>query len=186
LSEKLFRIRGADDRDTSLTTAGPRAKFCAMRSRCRRLTLVWVLLCASPGVFAQGAPWLGAWQLDPARSARMQPSPYKRVTLTIERAGDGLKVTYDMVGPRGGVMHLEWAGGFDGRDQPVQGADTVLTNAYRRVDDRSYAIEVKVEGVPVANAVAAVSPDGRTLTVTQQERDAAGRSVTSTAVYARQ
>ena len=157
-----------------------------MRSRCRRLTLAWVLLWVSPDVLAQSAPWLGAWQLDPARSTRVQPSPYKRVTLTIEGAGDGLRVTYDMVGTRGGVTHLEWTGGFDGRDQPVQGADTVLTNAYRRVDDRSYAIEVKVEGVPVANAVAAVSPDGRTLTVTQQERHAGGRSVKSTAVYRRQ
>jgi len=167
-----------------LTGAGSRAKFCAMRSRRRLLTLVWTLLWVSPDVVAQGAPWFGAWQLDPTRSSRAQP--YKRVTLTIEPAGDGLKVTYDMVGTRGGVTHLEWTGGFDGRDQPVQGADTVLTNAYRRVDDRSYAIEVKVDGAPVATAVAAVSPDGGTLTVTQRERDAQGREVESTAVYRRQ
>src|SRR5262245_6002263 len=118
------------------------------------LTLTWTLGVA-PTV-AQAAPWVGTWRLDPARSTRGSSSPYKRVTLTIEPAGDGLRVLYDMVGNRGGVTHLEWTGRFDGQDYAVQGADTVLTNAYRRQDDRSYAIEVKVEGNPVASAVAAV------------------------------
>jgi hypothetical protein len=60
-----------------------------------------------------------------------------------------------------------------------------MTNAYRRLDDRSYAIDVKVDGSPVATARASVSADGRTLTVTQQERDATGRQATSTAIYRR-
>jgi hypothetical protein len=60
-----------------------------------------------------------------------------------------------------------------------------MTNAYRRLDDRSYAIDVKVDGTPVATATASVSADGRTLTVTQQERDVNGRRVTSTSAYAR-
>jgi hypothetical protein len=129
---------------------------------------------------------MGTWRLDSTRSTRASSSPYKRVTLTIEPAGDGLRVLYDMVGNRGGVTHLEWSGRLDGQDYAVQGADTVLTNAYRRLDDRSYAIEVKVAGVPVASAVAAVSPDGRTLTVKQREHDARGAEVTTTAVYDRQ
>src|SRR6188508_244645 len=104
-------------------------------------------------VSLQPEPWFGTWSLNPAKSGRSNSSPFKRETCRIEPWGDGLKVTYDMVGTRGGVTHLEWTGGFDGRDQPVQGADTVLTNAYRRVDDQSYAIEVKAEGTPVATAV---------------------------------
>ena len=156
-----------------------------MRSRCRRLTLVWVLLCASPGVFAQGAPWLGAWQLDPARSARMQPSPYKRVTLTIERAGDGLKVTYDMVGTRGGVTHMEWTGRFDGKDYIMQGMDSVLTNAYRKIDDRSYEIVIKRDGEVAATARVAVSPDGQTLNVATEGQNASGQIMRTTTVYER-
>ena len=39
------------------------------------------------------------------------PPPYKRATYTIEPwGGDGMKVIYDMVHPRGGVTHLEWQG----------------------------------------------------------------------------
>jgi len=134
----------------------------------------------------QQAPWFGAWQLNAAKSsARTAPSPYKRVTTRIEPASDGLRVTYDMVGTRGGVTHMEWTGRFDSRDYPVQGVDYVLTNAYRRIDDRRYEILVKVDGRLAATAVAVVSPDGNTLTVSTAERSASGSSVTTTAVYDR-
>ena len=155
----------------------------------RRVIVVSSLLLTMAGgvtVAALPAPWIGTWQLDPAASTRAQPSAYKRVTLTItSSAEDALTVVYDMVGLRGGVTHLEWEGRFDGVHYPVQGSDTVMTNAYRRLDDRSYAIDVKVDGSPVATARASVSADGRTLTVTQQERDATGRQATSTAIYRR-
>ncbi len=132
--------------------------------------------------------WFGTWRLDAARSTqRAEPSPYKRVTLQIVPSGqDGLSVVYDMVGVRGGVTHLEWTGRFDGRDYPVQGVDYVMTNAYRRIDHRRYAIEVKVDGRPAASAVATVAPDGRTLTVDTEERAPDGRTAATRAVYIRQ
>jgi hypothetical protein len=107
------------------------------------------------------------------------------VTLRIESTGGVLAVIYDMVGSRGGITHLEWTGRFDGRDYFVQGVDYVLTNAYRRLDDRRYEIVVKVEGRVVARAVAAVSPGGDTLTVDTTETDARGTAATTTAVYSR-
>jgi hypothetical protein len=131
-------------------------------------------------------PWLGTWRLNDARSTkRAVESPYKRVTTRIEPAGDGLKVTYEMVGTRGGVTHLEWTGRFDAIDYAVQGVDYVLTNAYRQIDSRRYEIVVKVDGAVAATARAEVSSDGGTLTVITAERDARGRSVTTTAVYDR-
>jgi hypothetical protein len=133
------------------------------------------------------APWFGTWRLNPAKSTqRSEPSPYKRVTLRIEPWEDGLKVTYDMVGTRGGVTHLEWTGRFDGKDYAVQGASYVLTNAYRRIDDRTYAIVVKVDGESVATARVVVSHDGRTLTVATTEKGPKGPTVDITTVYERQ
>lgn len=135
----------------------------------------------------QPAPWLGTWTLDPARSTRRaEPSPYRKVTFRIEPIDDAVKVTYRMVGTRGGVTRMEWTGRFDGRDYAVQGADNVLTNAYRRLDDRSYDIVVKVDGQSAALATARVSADGGTLTVTTAERAARGQTVHTTAVYERQ
>lgn len=136
---------------------------------------------------APGAAWFGTWQLvPPAPASRFEAPPYKNVTLRIEPWQDGLRVVYDMVRARGGITHVEWQGRFDGRDYPVQGMDYYLTNAYRPIDDRSYEIIIKVDGGVAANAMAVVSPDGATLTVTTVEKDASGRTVRTTASYRRQ
>jgi hypothetical protein len=153
------------------------------------LTALSTAVLASPCVLnsQEQAAWFGTWRLDPERSTtRAEPSPYRRVTLRIEPAGDGLRVIYDLVGTRGGVTHMEWTGRFDGHDYAVQGVDYVLTNAYRRIDDRRYEIVVKVDGATAATAVAEVSPDGRTLTVVTAEKTGAGQTLDTTAVYERQ
>jgi hypothetical protein len=123
------------------------------------------------------APWIGRWKLDPAKSTTASDR-YKRVISTIEPWKEGLRVSYDMVGMRGGVIHMEWTGKFDGKDYPVEGADYALTNAYTLIDDHSYQIVVKSEGVQAGTAHVQVSADGKTLTAVTTER---GR--TTTAVY---
>lgn len=135
----------------------------------------------------QTEPWFGTWRLNPSKSSnREEPSPYKRQTCRIEPWRDGLKVTYEMIGTRGGVTHTEWTGKFDGRDYPMQGVDTVLTNAYRRIDDRSYEIVIKIDGAVVATAKAAVSPDGKTMNVVTERKDASGIRASTATVYERQ
>ena len=129
---------------------------------------------------AQARPWFGVWQLEPSPPARFVPPLYKTITIRIESSKDDVRVRYDLVRMRGGIEHREWTGRFDGRDYPVQGVDTDLTNAYRTLDDRRYEIVIKLDGRSVATARAAVSPDGQTLTVTTTEN---GR--TTTAVYRR-
>jgi hypothetical protein len=71
---------------------------------------------------------------------------------------DGLRVVYDMVRRRGGITHMEWNGRFDGKEYPVQGVDYVLTNAYRKLSDRSYEIVVKVDGRAAAVATRSCHP----------------------------
>jgi len=156
----------------------------------RSHTLAVALLCAlaaSPIARAEdAAPWLGTWRLDPVRSTeRPGATAYARTTLRIAAAGDGLLVSYDMVGTRGGRTHIEWRGRLDGQDYPVQGVDYVMTNAYRPVDERSYEIAVKVDGRPVATTRVSISSDGATLTAVTVERDES-RVVTTTTLYARQ
>ena len=83
------------------------------------------------------------------------------------------------------LMPEDWQGYPLRRDYPVQGVDYVLTNAYRRLSERSYEITVRVDGREVAVATAVVSPDGSRLTVDTVERDAAGAPRRTTAVYTR-
>jgi len=133
---------------------------------------------------AQGeAPWFGTWLLIPAPAGRFDSPPYKKVTARIQPWEDGLRVTYDLVRTRGGIEHREWTGRFDGKDYPVQGVEYVLTNAYRLVDARRYEIVIKRDGQVAATAVAVVSPDGATLTVTTAEKDSTGETVSTATVY---
>ena len=129
-------------------------------------------------------PWIGTWKLNPARSTTA-PDRYKRVIARIEPWEDGLKVTYEMVGTRGGVNYLEWTGRFDGKDYPVEGADYIMTNAYTLLNDHSYQIVVKVEGSVAATARVEVSGDGKTLTTVTTEKNARGQTISTTAVYER-
>lgn len=151
----------------------------------------WVLLLVG-GVLAS-APWAGGqdfagygvWELDSSRSLeREPPSPYRRTLMTIEPRGDGLQVSYDMVGVRGGRTHLEWRGRFDGADTMVQGLDYVLTNAYTRLDERSWEIVVKLDGTRVATTRAEISADGQTMEAVTEETGPEG-PLTTTSVYQR-
>jgi hypothetical protein len=77
-------------------------------------------------------------------------------------------------------------GKLDGRDYPIQGIDEVLTNAYTRVDARTYDVVVKADGVKVANARIVIAPDGKTLSSITSTRNAQGQILKTTAVYDRQ
>ena len=139
------------------------------------------------GVGAQSAPdiptaWLGTWTLNVAKSTSVGAFPYRRGTRRISAATDGtITIVDDLVRMRGGVLHLEWTGKFDGLDYPVQGVEVVLTSAYRRIDDRAWELRQKIDGEPVATVRFTISSDGKTLTsVTSTRTDSA------TTVYEKQ
>jgi hypothetical protein len=102
--------------------------------------------------------------LNVAKSTYSSRPPYKRATRRIEPALDGLTIVDDLVRPRGGILHIEWTGKLDGRDYPVEGVEIVLTNAYRRIDDRNWEITQKIDGEVVSTVRLSLSPDGRTIT----------------------
>jgi len=142
------------------------------------ISLALVLITA-PGAAAQvPEAWLGTWALNVARSTYTPgPPPYKRATYRIERLGDGFRVIYDMVHPRGGTTHLEWTGRMDGRDYALQGVDQAITYAYVPVADDACDVVVRIDGRVVARSRVTVSADGRAM-ITQ--------TAGSTTVYEKQ
>lgn len=131
---------------------------------------------------APPASWIGTWKLNVARSSYPGTFPYKRATRRIvASSGDRLTIVDDLVRIRGGILHLEWTGTFDGLDYPVQGVDVVLTTAYRRLDDRTWELVQKVDGRVTATTRLAVSGDGTRLTSVS-----AGDGPAATSVYERQ
>ena len=166
--------------------ASRRGKICLVHRILAQILLMvvagWVL---SVPVSAQvDAAWLGEWRLNLTRSSYDPgPAPYVRASYQVERHGDGIRVVYEMVRPRGGVTHLEWTGRFDGQDYAVQGVEEPVTYAYRRIDARTYDVATKVDGQPAATSRAALSADGRSITTTTTGRDGRGTEVTTVTVY---
>ena len=146
-----------------------------------QIILLLTMLAAQPQ-----APWLGVWRLNVPQSSVDRDLPYKRGTCKIEPWEDGLKVTYDFVGTRGGVTHMEWMGKFDGKDYRVQGVDYILTNAYSQMNDRAYQIAVKVDGALSATTKVTISADGKTLTAVTTQKNARGDKINTTMVYDKQ
>ena len=138
--------------------------------------------------------WFGTWTLNLAKSVYVPgPPPYARAQYVIEpwKVGSsrtesrGIKVTYDMVYPRGGTTHWEWIGSFDGQPYPLQGIDEYVTYAYQRVDDRTYDVVVRLDDRPAGVSRVVLSADGQTITTTTKGKDSTGRVVITTTVYER-
>jgi hypothetical protein len=132
-------------------------------------------------------PLVGTWVFVPEKStADSTLIPFRRGTCKIQWSAGAVRITYDLVRLRGGITHLEWTGAIDGRDYAVQGIDSDVTNAYRRIDARTYEIVQKVNGAVSLVERLVVSADGNTITTTAPLRDPSGRTMTLTTVYERQ
>lgn len=138
-----------------------------MRTRVFLVAAAIAHVIAQPGLSHGQTPtsWFGTWKLNLARSYAPEALPYKRGTRRIVPSETGgITIIDDLVRLRGGILHLEWTGEFDGRDYQVQGVEVEVTNAYRRVDDRTYELVQKIDGEVVIRAQLLISPDGRTIT----------------------
>lgn len=157
-----------------------------MRSPIARLLLLVVLLQPRLAV-AQDSPWVGTWHLNVEKSTSQPgPLPYRRGTWSIAAAGTDVKMVYDLVGVRGGVTHMEWAGNFDGKPYRLQGPDTIVDYAYTRVDERTLDLTVLVDNTPAVRGRVTLSPDGRTITATTNSRNARGELISTSSVYDKQ
>lgn len=81
---------------------------------------------------------------------------------------------------------MEWVGKLDGKDYSIQGVDTVLTNAYTQIDERTFEIVVKSDGSRAATARITISQDGRTLTSVTSTHTSARQTRKTTIVYDKQ
>ena len=148
------------------------------------LLFVALLLHAGRAAAQDISPLVGTWRLNVAQSNFASgPPAYSRVIFRIEPHDDGLKVVYDMIGTRGGVTHWEWTGRLDGKDYALEGVEEVVTNAYSRIDDRTFTIVSKVDGRPTGTTRIVVSPDRKIMTVTSPATNPQGQRVVNTAIY---
>ena len=131
--------------------------------------------------------WVGTWTLNLAQSsydpANLAP---KNQTTRITASADTLTAITDGTDAEGKKVHTEISYKFDGKDYEYKGApDANSTRLYTRVDDHHYTYATKVNGLITTTSRVAVTPDGKTRTITTTGRDAQGRVIRNFSVWNR-
>jgi hypothetical protein len=155
------------------------------------VALMATLLVASLVITQPTDPWLGTWKLNVTKSKFNPGPPPKSNTLRIEPvAGGSQKHTFDGVNAEGQTTHSEWVVKFDGTDVAVQAVapptKTVTTNAFRRLDDRSFEAIAKRDGKRTVTSRVVISRDGKTMTQTTTGTNAQAQTVNNTTIWEKQ
>jgi hypothetical protein len=149
------------------------------------VALVLVGLAGAATLALAADSMVGTWKLNAAKSK----APYKSGTSVAEAAGDGIKVTVDLVGTDGTAWHWSWSAKYDGKDNPVAGKTPFgdsSTVALTRVDANTIKLVGKSGGKVMVNQTIATSADGKTRTVTSKGTNAKGEPVDTVTVYDKQ
>jgi hypothetical protein len=154
-----------------------------MRIKAMVLGAAFCLTAATASLAAD--PNVGTWKLNESKSKIAAGAP-KNVTVVYTAAGDSFKCVVDGVDGTGKPAHNEWTGKFDGNDYAVVGDPSADTRSLKMVKMGHYALTNKKGGKTTATGTIEISADGKTRTLTTHMTDAAGKTLTSVAVYDRQ
>ena len=159
----------------------------------QQIALVFVAFTAlaSVGSIARAQspdPSIGTWKVNLAKSTYSPgPKPTVAGTVKVEPSAGGLKTTMTERNAQGQPIHTETVGTFDGKDNPVKGAQAPnTTTAYKRIDGRTFDAIGKVDGKPTVTTRVAVAADGKTMTATQTGKNAQGQGVNNVIVLDKQ
>jgi histidinol dehydrogenase len=143
------------------------------------------LVLAAPAQAAESI--VGTWKMNMAKST-FSPGPApKSITIKVEAAGAGIKITADGVGPDGKPTHASYTVNFDGKDVAATALpNSAETIAYKKIDDNTYESISKAKGKVVATTRIVVSPDGKTRTGTAVGTTVDGKPLKNVTVLERQ
>ena len=153
--------------------------------KARTLLLTLALCFVGVAVSFADNPNMGTWKLNEAKS-KIPPGFVKNTTVVYQAAGDSVKVTTDGTDRNDNPSHTEWTGKFDGKDYPLTGDPAGDSRSYKKIDDHTMALANKKDGKVVASGRIVISADSKSRTLHLIGTDAAGKKVTSSAVYDKQ
>lgn len=151
-----------------------------------RSFLAFVATVAAGTMAFAGDNWVGTWKLNAAKSQPGSGAVPRAQTLKFEVTPAGIKLTSEGTDAEGKPMQGGYTSKFDGKDVPWAGNPAADTACPKRIDDNSYENIWKMGGKATVTAKVSVSKDGKTLTVAQTGKDAAGAAVHSVMVYDKQ
>lgn len=151
----------------------------------RKTVAIAALCLAAVAVGFAADPNVGSWKLNEAKS-KIAAGAARNNTVVYTAAGDSYKCVVDGLDAAGKPAHNEWTGKFDGKDYPVTGDASADTRSLKLVSPGHYELSNKKGGKAVLTGTVEFSTDNKTRTLTTHMTDAAGKKVTSVAVYDRQ
>jgi hypothetical protein len=151
----------------------------------RTLLLTLALCFIGAAVSFADNPNMGTWKLNEAKS-KIPAGFVKNTTVVYEAAGDSVKVTTEGTDKNGNPSHTEWMGKFDGKAYPLTGDPAADSRSYKTIDDHTMMLANKKDGKVVVSGRIVISADGKSRTLRATGTDAAGKKVTSSAVYDKQ
>ena len=151
----------------------------------KKITAITALCLAAVAVAFAADPNVGSWKLNEAKS-KIPAGTARNNTVVYTAAGDSYKCVVDGLDAAGKPAHNEWTGKFDGKDYAVKGDATADTRSLKLVKPGHYELANKKDGKAVITGTLEFSPDNKTRTLTLHGTDAAGKKITSVAVYDRQ
>ena len=132
---------------------------------------------------------VGTWKVNLAKSTYSPGPAPKSSVVTIEPAGNGVKLMVDAVGADDKATHTEYTVAYDGKDVKATvgslpgGADTI---AWKRIDANTVEGTAKLNGKVITTTRYVIAPDGKTRTVTATGTTPDGKPVKNVIVYDRQ
>jgi hypothetical protein len=149
------------------------------------LLVVAFLVLSFPAVGQpQRDPVIGIWKLNLAKSKFALGTAPTDNTVTVEPAGQGIKVTSTTLRGKGKRIVVHYTAYLDGQDYPVTGSPDYDTVSLKR---NGVTVEGtrKKNGKVVQTYQRVVSEDGKIMTVATTGKDASGQTLNSVAVFDR-
>jgi hypothetical protein len=142
----------------------------------------------STALFAADNPFLGTWKLNPAKSKGTAGTMEKEATMVFEADGGKIKRTFTGIDADGEKIHMVGSIPWDGIPHQVDGPNGAppAMVAVNRINDRTIAVTVTVNGKVVTAGRSVVSKDGKTMTGSFKGEDPKGRKFDNVEVMDKQ
>jgi hypothetical protein len=151
------------------------------------LALGVVLVVPTADLSAQANdPRIGTWKMNAAKSKFNPGPPPQSLTVTVESAAKGEKVTADIGNADGTRTTTVYTANFDGKNYPLTGSPTADTVSLKRVDSHTTERTDKKGDKIITTLRRVVSRDGKTMTVTTKGTNAEGQAVNNVIVFDKQ
>lgn len=159
----------------------------------RRAAIVVLVVCGLvlgmtvASLSAQGAdPRVGTWKLNVSKSKFDPGPPPQSLTVKVEPAGKGEKVSNEGVAADGKAVKSGYTANFDGKDVPFTGSQIADTTSVKRINARTTERTDKKDGKVVMTLRRVVAQDGKTMTVTTKGTNADGKPTHNVLVFEKQ